>query len=67
MKILFLYISPEANNIIRSGKGISPRPYLDRNLYNKHMDNHEIEKYPLPSLLRDHLNAAINTVTICTL
>ncbi|RCH88661.1 hypothetical protein CU098_005447, partial [Rhizopus stolonifer] len=31
--------SPEANNIIRSGKGISPKPYLDRELYTKHMEN----------------------------
>jgi hypothetical protein len=38
MKVLSLYISPESNNIIRSGNGISPRPYLDRDLYNRHME-----------------------------
>lgn len=64
MKVLSLYISPESNNTIRSGNGISPRPYLDRDLYNRHMENHEVEEYPLPPTLCKHLDAAIDSVTI---
>lgn len=64
VKILSLYISPEANNIVRSGDGISPRPYLDRDLYHKHMGNYEVEEYPLPPILCEHLDAAIDSVTI---
>lgn len=58
---VFRPYSPEANNIIRSGKGISPRPYLDRDLYNEHVERHEIESYQIPLLLREHLHAATNT------
>lgn len=61
MKVLSLYISPESNNTIRSGNGISPRPYLDRDLYNRHMENHEVEEYPLPPTLCKHLDAAIDS------
>ncbi|KAG0938477.1 hypothetical protein G6F57_006685 [Rhizopus arrhizus] len=45
----------------QSGNGISPRPYLDRDLYNRHMENHEVEEYPLPPTLCKHLDAAIDS------
>ena len=64
VKILSLCISPEANNIVRSGNGISPRPYLDRDLYHKHIGNCEVEEYPLLPMLCEHLDAAIDLVTI---
>ncbi|KAG1139547.1 hypothetical protein G6F37_005795 [Rhizopus arrhizus] len=57
---VFHPFSPAANCIIRSGNGISPRPDLDRDLYEKHMKSHGVEQYTLPTVLRDHLDPAID-------
>lgn len=59
----FLYISPEADNIFRAGKGIFHKPFLDRDLYNIHVKNHVVEEYPLPTTLYRHLDAAIDAVS----
>ncbi|KAI9485358.1 MAG: hypothetical protein EXX96DRAFT_624831 [Benjaminiella poitrasii] len=56
MEARFLYVSPESNNSITCKNGISPRPYLDRDLYNRHIENHKVEKYPLPSTLYKYLD-----------
>ncbi|KAI9258437.1 hypothetical protein EDC94DRAFT_660985 [Helicostylum pulchrum] len=50
---IFHPLSPEANNIFRSGNGISPKPYLDRDLYVNHLESHAADNYPLPTVLRD--------------
>ncbi|KAG0945455.1 hypothetical protein G6F57_003976 [Rhizopus arrhizus] len=44
------YVNSNANAFhpYRSGKGVSPRPYLDRDLYNKHMEAHSTENYRVP-------------------
>lgn len=57
-------ISPEANNIIRSGKGVSPKPYLDRDLYNKHVETQCIEGYPMPQTFHEYIDAYVDSVTI---
>ncbi|KAG0754969.1 hypothetical protein G6F57_012931 [Rhizopus arrhizus] len=57
---VFHPFSPAANCIIRSGNGISRRPDLDRDLYEKHMESHDVEQYTLPTVLRDHLDPAID-------
>ncbi|KAI7905809.1 uncharacterized protein BX663DRAFT_500982 [Cokeromyces recurvatus] len=63
-QLLFHPFSPVANNIIRSGDGISPRPYLDRSLYEKHMESHDVEQYTLPTVLCDHLDPAIDATDL---
>lgn len=57
---VFHPFSPVANKIIRSGSGISPRPYLDRDLYYKHLEEHEVEQYPLPAYIQEKINPAID-------
>lgn len=42
-----LYFSPKANNI-RSSKGISHKPHLDRILYQKHMEARNGTINPMP-------------------
>ncbi|KAI9476597.1 MAG: hypothetical protein EXX96DRAFT_652202 [Benjaminiella poitrasii] len=39
--------SPEKHKIVRCGHGISPRPYLDPNLYKKHLKRHIVLRFPL--------------------
>ncbi|KAI7900449.1 uncharacterized protein BX663DRAFT_517665 [Cokeromyces recurvatus] len=53
--------SPEANNIIRSGNGVSPKPYLDRDLYNKHMKARAIDTQPIPHAFHKYIDAYIDS------
>lgn len=57
-------ISPEANNIVRSGNGVSPKPYLDRDLYNKHMKARIIYTQPIPHVFHKYIDAYIDSVNI---
>lgn len=40
--------SPEYHRIIRSGKIVSHKPYLDKELYTSHVNEHEDKEYTLP-------------------
>ncbi|KAI9352402.1 hypothetical protein BD770DRAFT_393373 [Pilaira anomala] len=42
-----------------------PRPDLNRDLYEKYMQNHDLEQYTLPVILRNNLDPTIATVTMC--
>ncbi|KAG0751708.1 hypothetical protein G6F24_014095 [Rhizopus arrhizus] len=53
--------SPEANNIVRSGNGVSPKPYLDRDLYNKHMKARIIYTQPIPHVFHKYIDAYIDS------
>ncbi|EIE76042.1 hypothetical protein RO3G_00746 [Rhizopus delemar RA 99-880] len=48
---------PEANGVIRSGKGVSPRPHLDHDLYNKHMEARCTECSSIPENFRQYIDA----------
>ncbi|KAG1449113.1 hypothetical protein G6F46_001409 [Rhizopus delemar] len=59
---MFIFcISPEAHNIIRCGKGVSPRPSLDRSIYNKHLESHAVKEYPLPASCIKYIDAVIDS------
>lgn len=58
------YFSPEANNIIRSGKGVSPKPYLDRDLYNKHMEARKTPDNPMPQVFHKYIDNFISSVSV---
>lgn len=61
---MFIFcISPEAHKIIRYGKGVSPRPLLDRSLYNKHLESHVVEEYPLPASCIKYMDEVIDSVS----
>ncbi|ORE07688.1 hypothetical protein BCV72DRAFT_241093 [Rhizopus microsporus var. microsporus] len=54
----------EANNIIRSGNGISPNPNLDRDIYNKHMKNRIIKGNQMPQTFHTYIDKYVDSVTI---
>ncbi|KAI9472379.1 MAG: hypothetical protein EXX96DRAFT_653506 [Benjaminiella poitrasii] len=45
--------------------GISSRPYLQRDLHKRLIENHEDEEYPLPLTSCEYLHAAIDSEAIC--
>ncbi|PHZ12770.1 uncharacterized protein RHIMIDRAFT_136848 [Rhizopus microsporus ATCC 52813] len=53
--------SPEANNIIRSGNGISPNPNLDRDIYNKHMKNRIIKGNQMPQTFHTYIDKYVDS------
>ncbi|KAG1165664.1 hypothetical protein G6F36_013251 [Rhizopus arrhizus] len=54
--------SLEANNIVRSGKGVSPRPYLDRGLYNKHMEARSTQEVnAMPEVFHQYIDGYIDS------
>lgn len=61
---IFLSYSPEANGVIRSGKGVSPRPHLDHDLYNKHMEARCTECSSIPENFRQYIDAFAESVII---
>lgn len=61
--MLSLYFSPEVNNVIRSGKGISHKPHLDRNLYNKHMEARNTIINSMPQSFHQYIDAFIDSVS----
>ncbi|KAI8346388.1 hypothetical protein EDC96DRAFT_521552 [Choanephora cucurbitarum] len=58
---LFHPYSPEANNIIRSGKGISPRPHLDRDIYERHMIKKITEEGLVPKIYQIFIDQYIES------
>ncbi|KAI9483721.1 MAG: hypothetical protein EXX96DRAFT_606687 [Benjaminiella poitrasii] len=51
----------EANNIIRSGKGISSKPYLGRSLYDKRMEPRSIQEVnEMPKVFHKHIGGYID-------
>ncbi|ORE08413.1 hypothetical protein BCV72DRAFT_225173 [Rhizopus microsporus var. microsporus] len=59
-KIAFHPFSPEANNIIRSGKGISSKPYLDKDLYARHLENHNHALHTIPEIFFKFIDAVVS-------
>ncbi|KAG1053460.1 hypothetical protein G6F43_004462 [Rhizopus delemar] len=59
--LLFERIGPESHNIIRCGKGISPRPTLDRDIYKRHGEGHVECKHLLPSEYVPYINSVIDS------
>lgn len=55
-------LSPAAHNIIRCGKEISSRPFLDEILYNDHLNTHLINEFPIPSNCTDYIDQVIDSV-----
>ncbi|KAI9478737.1 MAG: hypothetical protein EXX96DRAFT_482828 [Benjaminiella poitrasii] len=53
--------SPEANGIIRAGNGVSSKPYLDRNMYRRHVDVHEVKLNEVPEQLRKIVSEVTET------
>ncbi|KAI8334043.1 hypothetical protein BD560DRAFT_414768 [Blakeslea trispora] len=58
---LFHPYSPEANNIIRSGKGISPRPHLDRDIYERHIIKKITEEGLIPKIYQIFIDQYIDS------
>ncbi|KAG2236914.1 hypothetical protein INT48_001983, partial [Thamnidium elegans] len=59
-KSAFHPYSPEANNIIRAGNGISSKPYLDRNLYNRHLEGNNVQSFTIPDVFQQHIDSVVN-------
>jgi hypothetical protein len=56
-------LSFESHNIIRCGKGVSPRPTLNRKIYKDHVRGHNIqERLPLPVECVPYINSVIDSV-----
>ncbi|KAI8097849.1 uncharacterized protein B0P05DRAFT_601512 [Gilbertella persicaria] len=53
--------SPEANNIIRSGIGISPKPYLDRDIYRRHMQRRAEMPDSIPQAFHQYIDKYIES------
>ncbi|KAL9551135.1 hypothetical protein PS6_005149 [Mucor atramentarius] len=53
--------SPVSHRIVRCGKGISPRPYLNRALYNRHLATFQSENHALPSDCVVYMNSVIDS------
>ncbi|CAO3640891.1 unnamed protein product [Mucor hiemalis] len=60
-KSAFHPFTPAANYVIKSGNGISPRPYSDRDLYEKHSNSHDLGLHAVPDILCSNLDSAIDT------
>ncbi|KAG1332846.1 hypothetical protein G6F62_007045 [Rhizopus arrhizus] len=56
--------SLEANKIIRSGKGVSPKPYLDRVMYNKHMKSRDTKANAMPQSFHQYIDEYIDSVEL---
>lgn len=61
------FISPEANNIIRSGKGVSSKPYLDKDLYTRHMENHSHALHTIPKAFFKFIDVVVDCVSNWTI
>ncbi|KAG1167128.1 hypothetical protein G6F47_011510 [Rhizopus delemar] len=59
-KATFHPFSPEANNIIRSGKGVSSKPYLDKDLYTRHMENHSHALHTIPKAFFKFIDVVVD-------
>ncbi|KAG1144359.1 hypothetical protein G6F37_007464 [Rhizopus arrhizus] len=55
---------PEYHDIIRCGKGVSWRPNLDGDLYNRHIDLHDEVSYPLSNTVADYVSFVVNSPSI---
>ncbi|CAO3617236.1 unnamed protein product, partial [Mucor hiemalis] len=56
--------SPENHDIIRCGKGVSWRPNLDDELYNRHIELHNEVVYPLSSVMAEYVRFVVNSSSI---
>ncbi|CEG80194.1 hypothetical protein RMATCC62417_14563 [Rhizopus microsporus] len=59
--------SPEHHNVIRVGRGVSPKPNLDEGLYNQHLEIHPAPVYTLPSNTLEYLNGVIDSASLAEL
>ncbi|KAG1141016.1 hypothetical protein G6F37_005338 [Rhizopus arrhizus] len=57
------YVNSNANAFhpYRSGKGVSPRPYLDHDLYNKHVEAHSTENYHAPESHHEFIDIFVDS------
>ncbi|KAL9537076.1 hypothetical protein MBANPS3_012106 [Mucor bainieri] len=53
--------SPASHKIVRCGKGVSPRPYLDRKLYNRHLATFTSETHALPANCVPYMDKVIDS------
>lgn len=48
--------------MIRCGGGVSPKPNLDDEIYNRHIELHVDNEYIIPDITKDYLNGVIDSV-----
>jgi hypothetical protein len=61
------HCSPENHNVIRCGKNVSPRPNLDKNIYNDYLKNPEEKIYELPKVFIPYLDDIFSSIShMCT-
>ncbi|KAG1560891.1 hypothetical protein G6F49_002300 [Rhizopus delemar] len=53
--------SPENHGVIRCGRGVSPKPNLDDEIYNRHIELHVDNEYVIPDITKDYLNGVIDS------
>ncbi|CAO3704074.1 unnamed protein product [Rhizopus stolonifer] len=56
--------SPENHGVIRCGRGVSPKPNLDDEIYNRHIELHVNNEYIIPDITKDYLNGVIDSTSL---
>lgn len=57
------------HGVIRCGEGVSPRPYLDEELYSSHLSTHKKVAFPIPTECAEYMDKVIDSVRslfLCT-
>lgn len=52
--------SPEYHHVIRCGKTVSYRPFLNKELYDQHVSQHEEKEYLLPEVCMSYIDNIMN-------
>lgn len=55
--------SLEYHKVVRVGRGVSPKPNLDKELYNRHLDIHKSELYSFSNNTIEYMNVIIDSAS----
>lgn len=55
--------SPEYHGVIRCGRGVSPKPNLNEELYERLLQAHVDTTYKLPAYTDDYIRGVVNSVS----
>lgn len=61
--ISFLH-SPESNDIIRAGRGVSSEPFLDQDLYKNHLGQKSIARNIMPKTFQTYITGYVSAVNM---
>lgn len=54
------------HGVIRCGEGVSPRPYLDEELYSSHLSTHKKVAFPIPTECAEYMDKVIDSTNLAS-